>query len=186
MIENKEAIYMIPSTGIISNVPNGFSVIKNKNIWTEFNNGLYVDVNKQLNNRTMMKLMPYILVTNNFKEFLVVEDLNTKEYTLGYSDYIYNDDGFNEPLLHASSRIFCANFENLSSKTQPLKHVGYIRNIEHNNNLYIVFEASYPKLHIQSKFEEKTTRSHWMSKNELIDKYRKFDDVSRIVIDGMI
>ena len=69
----------------------------------------------------------------------------------------------------------------------PLKHIGYVRdlNSKTSEHLGVVFIMDCLKKDVSIK-ENDNLEGHWMSKNELIDKYGKLESWAKFIVDYMV
>lgn len=160
---------------------NGYTTITEKNIWSKYENDwMYIDETKYSNGFNTVS--PFLIFTNQFKEFLVNcnNDLGNK-YSLSVgSDLLIKE----EYGTHDAIFKFAFNtIQNCPLSKQltiaPLKHIGYIKDVLYNpNHISIAFIGDVVKMPFNGIENYK-----WMSKNELIESYGKFDSLSKHYID---
>lgn len=190
---NNEEVFVIPFQETLF-IDNGFTYTHDKNIWNRFDLiGKYVLRSDAEEKKEIQQIIPYILIKNQFNEFYVSKRLETStekrlhnQISIGFGGHINKIDGYTEPLFKCAIRELYEEL-NIEDNLYPLKHIGYVRDLngKTNDHIGIVFMTKCLKSKISIK-ENDYLKGYWMSKNELIDKYGKLESWSKYIVDYMV
>lgn len=190
---NYEEVFVVPFNETLY-IDNGYTNESDKDIWSKFDAvGKYILRTDAENNKEVQQIIPYILIKNQFGEFYVAKRLSNStedrlhnQISLGFGGHINKEDGYKEPLFKCAFRELFEEL-NLNMYPSPLKHIGYVRdlNSKTSEHLGIVFIMDCLKKDVSIK-ENDNLEGHWMSKNELIDKYGKLESWAKFIVDYMV
>lgn len=192
LYENNE-VFVVPFSNTMS-IENGFTfnTKDKKNIWSKYDSlGMYMQKNKAEGNPEVQQLIPYIMIRSDLFNYYVLELKNhikddyKNTMTLGLCDHIDYLDGLKEPLFKASIRCLFNHVDINELKSFNFK--GYVRDMggDVNDHLGVVFLIDGVK---EDDITLKTSDfiGKWMTINELIEHYGKFENWSKYLIDYMV
>ena len=180
-IYKDQKVFIIPSS-YLDNIDDKFTKHKHdNNIWSKYDSiGRYIYRYDAESEPAFKKLIPYFLITNNENtKYYVAKNKKTGKLELGQGNHIIEDTGSYQIILKAlSNEIFRINVD----PTSRAKFIGTIKDNDEEKNsfgLVFIFTAKENSVSIN----ENTHENLWMSEEELIENYSKFDNWSKYIID---
>lgn len=180
-IYKDQKVFIIPSS-YLDNIDDKFTKHKHdNNIWSKYDSvGRYIYRYDAESEPAFKKLIPYFLITNNERtKYYVAKNKETNKLELGQGKPIVQDIGSYQIILKAlSNEIFRINVD----PTSRAKFIGTIKDNDEEKNsfgLVFIFTAKENSVSIN----ENTHENLWMSEEELIENYSKFDNWSKYIID---
>lgn len=192
MINNNEEVYVLPSHNLY-HIDHGFTWSKHdKNIWTKFDKlGKYVYHDEAEGIYVLQQLIPYIIIKNELGQFLTYNHpkndvkRTSEKMSIGFERHITPQYGLNN-VLFKSAVDALMDSGSVGNITSPLRFSGYVRDNSEGNADHIgcvfIFDCFEKDTNINPSEVDKT----WLTKDELITSYHKFDSWSKFIIDYLV
>lgn len=184
-----EEVFIVPFRNL-QHINSGYTwEPHNKDIWTKFDKlGKYVYRDDAEGIYVLQQIKPFIILKNELGEYLAYshEDTTTErtsnKMSIGFESHITPKCGMNNALFKCSVDILIENNLLDNTNINPLKFVGYVRDMVEPNadqiGCVFVFECT--------NFESKAKEAKWMSRDDLIASYHKFESWSKFIIDHLV
>lgn len=181
-IYDNEEILITPCTNVEHLECGKFNDLKYPDIWNHFES-IYISRCDAEKSKEVFQIIPYIILKNEFGNYFVLESKSGK-MTLGISSHISKEYGYKNPLFRATFNILMDTVNVIDSMLSPMQHIGFIKDMSaENSHLGIILKGNCVGVKLVNKDYK---RSHLYSKNELIDKYHKFEEWSKQIIDYLV
>lgn len=189
-----EEVFIVPFHNL-QHIEDGFTKLKHdKNIWSKFDKiGKYVYRNDAEGINVLQQIIPYVIIKNTSNQFLAYKRLTTTNesrlhntYSLGFGGHINREDGTRDVLFKATVRELMEEL-NISNISSSLRFTGYVRDLggttaDHLGCVF-VFDCNDDEVSVK---ETNLLEGKWMTKDELINAYSKFESWSKFIIDYMV
>lgn len=184
-----ERVFVVP-VQTISHINDKFQHEKHTNdIWSRYDGlGKYVLRYEAEYEPSMQQIIPYFFVLNEDKSKILVAKRIKGDHrlvqmmSLGFGGHIDSCDGSHEVVLKALAREMHEELD-----IEPISKANYIgtirdMNSETNDHFGLVFYviAEEDKVHIR---ETDNLEGHWMTIEDAIDEYGKFENWSKYILD---
>jgi len=183
-----EQVFVVPFEQM-KRIPDGFTPAENLKIslgsWGA--KGRFVFRHDAEYNPTMQQLIPYIIVMNNdgsnvfVTERIAGEERLQGSLALGCGGHINPVDS-NDVILDAATREM--NEELNVKEPTPFVHYGYVRDLTSATNdhtgLVLITRAIGDEVDVR---ETESLRGRWMTLNELVSNYGRFESWAKHIID---
>lgn len=138
-------------------------------------------------NPALQQLIPYVIILNStgtkyyVSRRIAGEERLQGSYSLGFGGHIDLIDGSQNVILKAFERELNEEVF-IKRKKEPAKFLGYVRDLESStkDHLGFVFTVSARSVKIK---EDNVLEGCWMTLQELVDNYHKFEGWAKYIID---
>lgn len=184
-----EKVFVIPSN-LVQNINDKFTYVnKDENIWTKYDNlGIYINRYEAEYNNAFQQVIPYFIISNESEtKYFVGKRIKGDTrlegmLSLGFGGHINDIDGNIEIVKKAINREMNEelNIEPISN----FKYIGTMRDLtsETNDHFGLIFMLKANESSISIK-ETDNLEGIWMTKEEMYDKYGKFENWSKYILD---
>lgn len=185
----EERVFVVPIQAV-QHIEDKFQYDKNsKNIWSRYDNlGKYVLRYEAEYEPSMQQIIPYFFVLNeDMSKIFVAKRLQgdkrlVDKISLGFGGHIDSCDGSHEIILKALAREMHEELD-----IEPItkaNYLGTIRDItsETNDHFGLVFYVLAREGEVKIN-ETENLEGHWMTIEEAIEEYGKFENWSKYILD---
>lgn len=181
---NRE-VFIIPYH-IASKIKNGFTRKKHHiSVYDDYAfDGKYVLKYEAMTNQGVKQIKPFLIIKDESNTlFYIHEHKDSEKLTLGFMDNISKEDGVMSPILRAMARIMQDQL--IIDPVDKAEHIGILK-----DTVYEPESIVYPFI-IKGKKNaikclDDNANTQWMSKEELIENFYKFDPFSVYLINYLL
>jgi predicted NUDIX family phosphoesterase len=138
-------------------------------------------------NPSLQQLIPYVVIldvtgTKFYVSRRIAGDDRLKgSFSLGFGGHINPIDGSNNVILAAFERELDEEVF-IKRKKTPVKFIGHVRDLDSTTKDHLGFVFTVQARYVKIK-EDTVLEGSWMSLQDLVDNYHKFESWARYIID---